>query len=174
MLIKIKLKNSDHEVMLDDLVYQGIQQDPYLTELRFLSNLRLHSSKCAVFQRSARKEGGGFYTETIYLHKWIAEKFLGDKRSATNNLVSSLNGDKLDCRLENLLWRSRASASRMRKTSNPTGYTGVYRDRNNENRFRAVIAYKGKTLHLGMFKSVEKAAEAYQAKSKELYGDKGE
>jgi hypothetical protein len=108
--------------------------------------------------------------ETIYLHKIIAEKYLHSDKTSDKNLVSAINGDKLDCRLGNLAFRSRSVVSRRRKTTNNTGYTGVYKE---GNRFRAVISYKGKPMHIGMFATVEEAARAYNAKSNELFGKEG-
>jgi len=40
-------------------------------------------------------------------------------------------------------------------------------------RFRAVISHKGKSIHIGMFDTAEEAADAYNKKSKEFYGDEG-
>ena len=85
-------------------------------------------------------------------------------------MVGAKNGDKLDCRLENLVYRSRSVASRQRKTSSKTGYTGVYKE---HNRYRAVISIKGKSKHLGMFDTAEEAAAAYNKVSKEIYGEEG-
>ncbi len=171
MLVKIKLKNSDDSVIVDDTVYDALSADAYLTQMDFLNNLRKHSSGCVVFQKTwKRADNNGFKTETIYLHKLIAERFLSDKRSAIKNLAGTKNSDKLDCRLDNLQWRSRSVASRQRKTSSNTGYTGVYRE---NNRFRAVISVDKKSHHLGMFDTPEEAAEAYNRKSKEVFGDQG-
>ncbi len=170
MLYKIKLKNADDTVLLDDKVYEYLTSDSYLVKVDFINNLRRHSSGCAVFQKTWKKAEGGYKTETIYLHKLIAEKFLSDQRSEVKNLVGALNGNKLDCRLENLAWRSRAVASRQRKTSSKTGYTGVYQE---NNRYRAVISIDRKSVHIGMFDTPEEAAMAYNKKSKELYGADG-
>ncbi|GAB4248521.1 MAG: hypothetical protein Kow0027_10920 [Saprospiraceae bacterium] len=46
----------------------------------------------------------------------------------------------------------------------------VYRE---YNRYRAVISVDGKSIHLGMFDTPEEAAMAYNAKSREVFGDKG-
>jgi len=170
VLYKVKLKNADEHVLLDDHVYEWLTSDPYLAKVDFINNLRRHSSGCAVFQKTWKKAGGGFKTETIYLHKMIAEKFLADTKSKTNNLVGAKNGSKLDCRLENLVYRSRAIASRKRKTSSKAGYTGVYKE---NNRFRAVISVNRKSMHIGMFSTAEEAALAYNKKSRELFGDEG-
>lgn len=170
MIYKVKLKNAEDMVLLDDHVYEWLTTDPYLAKVDFVNNLRKHSSGCAVFQKTWKKADGGFKTETIYLHKLVAEKFLADTKTKEKRLVGSKNADKLDCRLENLLYRSRSVASRMRKTSSKTGYTGVYRE---HNRFRAVISVNGKSVHIGMFDTAEEAAAAYNKLSLEVYGPEG-
>ncbi|MBL7818683.1 MAG: hypothetical protein JNL70_27025 [Saprospiraceae bacterium] len=171
MLVKIKLKNSNDNVIVDDNVYEYLTTDPYLSQVKFVDNLRKHSSGCVVFQKTWKKaDDSGYKTETIYLHKLLAEKFLADQRSSIKNLVGAKNGDKLDCRIDNIAWRSRAVASRQRKTSNHVGYTGVYKE---NNRYRAVISANRKSIHLGMFDTAEEAADAYNRKSKELFGEDG-
>ncbi len=167
---KIKLKNADDSVLLDANVYEWLTTDPYLSSVDFINNLRKHSSGCAVFQKTWKKSDGGFKTETIYLHKLIAEKFLADTKTKERRLVGAKNGDKLDCRLENVTYRSRSVASRMRKTSSKTGFTGVYRE---HNRYRAVISVHGKSVHIGMFDTPEEAAAAYNKLSSEVYGPEG-
>ena len=170
MLYKIKLKNADDSVLLDAEVYEWLTSDPYLAKVDFINNLRKHSSGCAVFQKTWKKSDGGFKTETLYLHKVIAEKFLIKNKTRTENLVGAKNNNKLDCRLENIIYRSRAVASRKRRTSSKTGYTGVYKE---NRRFRAVISLNGKSMHIGMFDTPEEAALAYNRKSKEFYGETG-
>ncbi|RMG77393.1 MAG: Pathogenesis-related transcriptional factor and ERF protein [Bacteroidetes bacterium] len=170
MLYKVKLKNADEHVLLDDKVYEWLTSDPYLVKVDFINNLRRHSSGCAVFQKTWKKADGSYKTETIYLHKLIAEKYLIDTKTPQRNLVGANNGNKLDCRLENLSYRSRAVASRKRKTSSKVGYTGVYKE---NNRYRAVISVNRKSIHIGMFPTAEEAALAYNKKSRELYGDDG-
>ncbi len=170
MLYKVKLKNDDESVLLDDHVFEYLTTDPYLVEVDFINNLRKHSSGCAVFQKTWRKADGSYKTETIYLHKLVAEKFLKEEKDGTKKLVGAKNGNKLDCRLENLVYRSRSVASRKRKTSSSVGYTGVYRE---NNRYRAVISINRKSVHIGMFDTAEEAALAYNKKSRELYGDDG-
>jgi len=170
VLYKIKLKNDDDSVLVDDAVYEYLVNDPYLVRIDLINNLRKHSSGCAVFQKTWKKANGGYKTETIYLHKLIAEKFLEHTRTNKKKLVGARNGNKLDCRLENLVYRSRSVASRQRKTSSKVGYTGVYKE---NNRYRAVISVNRKSIHIGMFATAEEAALAYNKKSRELYGDDG-
>lgn len=170
MIFKVKLKNADGFVLLDDRIYEWLSTDLHLSELKVLENLRKHSSGCAVFQKVWRKSDGGQKTETIYLHKIIAERFLADKKADKKMVVSAINGDKLDCRLENLTFRPRSTVSRLRKTKSSTGYTGVYQE---HQRFRAVISIDGKAVHLGMFDTAEEAALAYNRASKKTFGDAG-
>lgn len=155
---------------LDSAAYEWLTTDPYFVEIDLINNLRRHSSGCAVFQKTWKKASGSYKTETYYLHKLIAEKFLGDQKDKVKRLVGAKNGDKLDCRLDNLIFRSRSVASRQRKTSSSTGFTGVYRE---HKRYRAVISIAGKAKHIGMYDTPEEAAAAYNKVSKELFGEEG-
>jgi hypothetical protein len=169
---QIKLKNTDDFVLLDTHVLQELSKYPHLKEICFFKNLRMHSSGCVFFQKTYKRHppAEGYRTETIYLHKLIAEQYLADFRIGEATLVGTLSGNKKDCRLSNLIYRSRAVASRKRKSSSKLGYTGVYRD---NNRYRAVISKNRKSIHIGMFATPEEAAEAYNVKSRELYGTEG-
>ncbi len=171
MTIQLKLKNSEEVVVIDNYVYEHLSTEPYLAKIDIVNQLRMHSSGCAFFQKAwTLPDKKGHITETIYLHKLIAEKWLADTKTDEKRLVGAINGDKLDCRVENLAYRTRSVASRQRKTTSDTGYTGVYRE---NSKFRAVISNKGKTLHLGMFNTADEAAIAYNAKSAELFGEEG-
>jgi len=156
--------------LVDDFVYEFLTTDHYFKLIDFVNNLRIHSSGCSFFQKSWKKPDGSFKIETIYLHKFIAEKWLSDHRSGVLNLSGFKNQNRLDCRVENLTWRSRAISSRLRKTNSSTGYTGVYKE---SNKYRAVISINKKSVHIGMFDTPEEAALAYNKVSKELYGDFG-
>ncbi|MBB4078488.1 hypothetical protein GGR28_001101 [Lewinella aquimaris] len=167
----IKLKNAEEQAVVDAHVFQDLSQDQHLCDLDFFSNLRLHSSGCVVFQKSFRcDDKEGYRTETIYLHKLIAERYLAHTRMGERKLVGCINGNKLDCRLENLEYRSRSVASRKRRSSSKVGYTGVYKE---NNRYRAVISVNRRSVHIGMFPTAEEAALAYNQKSLELYGRLG-
>jgi len=170
MLYKVKLKNSDERVLIDEKVYDYLTKDTRLKKLDIINRMRRHSSGCAVFQKTWPNKDGSYKTETIYLHKLVAEKFKKKDRSKIKNLVGTLNGNKLDCRIENVEWRSRSVASRKRKSSSSAGYTGVYKE---NHRYRAVISINKKPVHIGMYSSAEEAAMAYNKVSRELYGDDG-
>ena len=170
LMKRIRLKNADAEVVVDDHVYEWLASEPELAADEFVRNLRLHSSGCAVFQKTRKRAVGEYATKTLYLHKLIAEEFLAEHKDERRNLVGALNGNKLDCRLENLVYRSRSVASRKRRTSNKVGFTGVYRE---ANRYRAVISIDGRSYHLGMFATPEAAAAAYNRKSWDTFGAEG-
>ncbi|MEM6964931.1 MAG: Pathogenesis-related transcriptional factor and ERF protein [Bacteroidota bacterium] len=170
MAHKIKLRNSNEKAIVDAQGYEYLTTDKYLSGLDIINRFRKHSSGCAVFQRTKKTRKGGYKTETVYLHKLLAEQFLKKDKSRKNNLVGTKNGNKLDCRLDNLVYRSRSTASRQRKSSSKAGYTGVYKE---STRYRAVISHNGKSIHIGMFDTAEEAADAYNKKSKEFYGDEG-
>lgn len=169
---KLSLKNDPGVVLIDQYIFDELSRDPHLKEIKFFSNLRKHSSGCVVFQKTYKIPGTpkGYRTETIYLHKLIAERYLSDQRVGNRTLVGTENGNKLDCRLSNLEYRSRAIASRKRKSSSKAGYTGVYKE---NNRFRAVISKDRRSIHIGMYATAEEAALAYNKKSLELFGKGG-
>ena len=86
MLYKIKLKNADQFLIIDDFVYDWLENDPHYLKIDFLHNIRLHSSGCAVFQKTWKTKSGNYKTETIYPHKLIAEKFISKQKSFNKNL----------------------------------------------------------------------------------------
>ena len=133
----------------------------------FINNFRQHSSGCAVFQKTRRIEKGRYETETIYLHKLLAEHFLTVDKTPETSLAGMISENKLDCRLQNLTWRSRAEASRLRKSTGKSGFIGVYQE---SKRYRAVISFQGKAVHIGMFDSAEEAAKAFNKASSEFFG----
>lgn len=168
VIYKISLKNSPRKVLLDAHVYEHLNTDPYYKSLRFLDNLREHSSGCAVFQKSwKRPDGSGYHVETIYLHKLIAEKWLTPP-TPERRYVIALNEDKLDCRIANLEWRTKSAIARRSKPIGRVPYRGVSRDRL---RYRSEIYYQGKRIYLGAFKTPEEASAAYQKKARELFGE---
>lgn len=170
MLYKINLKNTNDAVIIDDYVHQHFENDLYLKSLKFEKNLRLHSSGYAVFQKAWKQKDNSYKTETIYLHKRIAEKFIQVPESEEKLIVRVINGNKLDCRVKNLEWATMAKASRKGRNYGETGYRGVRKD---GKRYRATIYVNRKAIHIGMYETPEEAALAYNEKSKEYFGNEG-
>lgn len=169
MVYKIKLRNSPNHALISEEVYEYILNNSYLISVNFLDCLRIHSNGYAFFQKNHPLKKGGYRNETIYLHRYIAERFIPKPESERKLYVSIKNGNKLDCRNENLEWVTRSVAVRnTKKMFNRTGYRGVGKERN---KYRAVI-YKGtKKFDLGFYETAEAAAEAYNQKSIELFGN---
>lgn len=170
MEYRFKLKNSDEEFILDERGYKYLSSHADFIAYDMVHNFRKHSSGCAVFQKSKKQKDGTSKTTTFYLHKLIAEKFIASTKKGKINLVSTINGNKLDCRIDNLIYRSREQSSRLKKTSAVSGYTGVYQE---GKRYRVIISYKKKSVHIGMFPSKEQAALAYNFASRFLYEEGG-
>jgi hypothetical protein len=91
-------------------------------------------------------------------------------------LVSHLNGDRLDCRRENLVVRTRQQVRRAaRKMTVKAGkacgsrFKGVQRTESGR-KWSAAIAIDGKYRNLGRFRSEVDAALAYDAALRELMG----
>eukprot|EP00657_Telonema_sp_P-1_P012570 TRINITY_DN9207_c0_g1_i1.p1 TRINITY_DN9207_c0_g1~~TRINITY_DN9207_c0_g1_i1.p1 ORF type:complete len:129 (+),score=2.11 TRINITY_DN9207_c0_g1_i1:267-653(+) len=104
MSVKVKLKNRDDKyTILDPKVHDDIQANEYLSSVKFLDNLRAHSNGYGVFQRCITTKKGPVY-ETIYLHKYVAEKFIKKPESDKKLFVRFIDGDVLNVKLDNLEW----------------------------------------------------------------------
>ncbi len=168
VICKVPLKNSKKKVLLDLPIYEYLSENPYYQSIKLLENLREHSSGCCVFQKSwKRPDGQGYTIQTIYLHKLICEKWISEAPAKNFNVIAK-NGNKLDCRVENLAWRTKGEIARRSRPIGQVPYRGVSKDRK---RFRAEIYNNGQRIYLGTYKKAEEAAEAYKKKARELFGD---
>lgn len=170
MLYKVKLKNAPNKnVILSEEVYRFFNETEYFKKIQFLTNLRLHSSGYAFYQRNFPLSDGSYKNLTIYVHKAVAEKFIPKPQSKKKLFVRLINGNPLDCRIENLEWVEMSELRRNQKnSSNSTGYRGVVKV--SKNRYRAVLYDNKNRIDLGLFPSAEDAAEAYNKRSEELFG----
>lgn len=172
MYYKLLLKNANISAKVDVEVYEWLSTDPWLTEIEFLQNLRLHAAGYVFYQKNWKsKTTGQNKNMTLYLHRLIAERFLGHTPSDGKRLVAFKNGKRHDCRLKNIEYRNRSVVSRKRRTANKTGYVGVYETGNN--RFRACISIEGRQIHIGVFDTAEQAALAYNKMSRQYLGEDG-
>lgn len=90
---------------------------------------------------------------------WMAREIMNATKEAQ---VDHRNHQTLDNRRSNLRLATPAenSANRRMRSTNTTGFTGVYRDRK---RWRAGIMVAGKNIYLGGFRTPEEAHAVYQA-----------
>lgn len=173
MSVKIKLKNRDNKyVIVDDKVHKDIEANKYLMSIKILENLRAHSNGYGVFQRCITTKKGPVY-ETIYMHKYIAEKFVKKPKNKDGKklFVRFIDGNVLNAHLENLEWVTMNTLRRqMKNFKSKTGYRGVTKEKS---RFRAVIYHERKAYNLGFYNTPEEAAKAYNKRSIELFGKTG-
>jgi hypothetical protein len=161
MLYRFKLTNrEDKHATIDEQSYKYFTEDPIFKEMNILEHLRAHAtSGSAVFQKWYRDIQNKPYQETVYLHKAIAEKFIPKPAdSEKSNFIFHVNGDRLDNRVENLMWCTRSELNRYCRYDSVTGYRGV---RKEKNKYRAMIYIDKKAVHLGMYDTPEDAAKAY-------------
>ena len=79
--------------------------------------------------------------------------------------------DGLNNQRENLRWCTGSQNQANRCIINlSSGYKGVYWD-NPTNSWRAKIGFKNRTIHIGRFKTAVEAANAYDTKAVELFGE---
>jgi hypothetical protein len=101
---EIPLKNREgRSVTIDCHVYEAILANEYLQSIRFIDNLRMHSNGYAIYQRSLNR-GHGVEYETIYLHRWIAERFMQipSDTGGRRMFVHFKDGNALNATLANL------------------------------------------------------------------------
>lgn len=170
MLYKISLKNTDKQLLVSDDGYEILTNNPYFKSINMLKHLRIHSYGYAFYQKNHPKPGGGYKNETIYVHRYIAERLIPQPKSEKRLLVTFKNGDRLDCRTNNLMWATSSQIIRNIPYSGNTdsNYRGVYKLPSGN--YRAAI-FRGKTPYeLGVFPTAEEAAKAYNRKSLEWFG----
>lgn len=87
--------------------------------------------------------------------------------------VDHINGDRLDNRRSNIRQcTSSQNAMNRKRTNAVSGLKGVYKTtKNKTNPYWAGITLGRKTITLGTFKNPEEAAQAYDRKAIELFGD---
>ena len=86
--------------------------------------------------------------------------------------LDHINRIKDDNRIENLreVTRSQNHMNSKKRKNTTSKYKGVCWDKEN-NKWRSQIKLKGKLIHLGRFHSEVEAAEAYNRKAIELFGE---
>jgi hypothetical protein len=121
---------------------------------------RIHSAGYAVLQFTQFGR-----IKTYYMHKLLADQFLQKPNTSKKLFVRMKNGNKLDCRIENLEWTTMSNLRRQQTVHNH--YRGVSKD---GKKYRAVIYDKGERIYLGVFDTPEAAAKAYNEESLKRFG----
>jgi hypothetical protein len=151
--MQILLSNTHHYVTL------CAKGQRFLEEQGFMDGWRLHSAGYAVRQYSRQGQ-----ILTHYMHKLLADHFLPPPQAGSRLFVRMKNGEKLDCRLDNLEW---VTMKELRRQQHSGRYRGVSKD---GSKYRAVI-YDGKErIYLGLFNTPAEAAQAYDEESFRRFG----
>jgi hypothetical protein len=169
MLYKVSLRNcKNEEVLISEETFKLITESPLYASKNLPENLRKHSNGYAFYQKNHPQKDGSYVNETLYLHKIMADHFLGEPESEEHRYVMFKNGNKLDCRLENLCWATRSEITRnTRKHHSKSGFRGVYKE---GDRYRATLYNRSERIDIGFFQTPEEAAMAYNEKSMEIFG----
>jgi hypothetical protein len=119
-------------------------------------------AKYTTYARSTgTRETGG---KSVKLHRFILN-------APTGMDVDHRDQNGLNCQRRNLRVCSRAQNSMNRRTQNHSSdYKGVTLLRR-WSKWRATIKVDGKKIHIGYFSNPKAAAQAYDAKARELFGE---
>jgi hypothetical protein len=103
------------------------------------------------------------------MHRYILGLVNGDGKIVDHVDRNPLNNTKSNLRLAT--YQQNTVNCKLSKT-NTSGFRGICKDtRSKKERWRAGIQCNGKTLNLGMYPTKEQAAQAYDYKAKQLFGD---
>lgn len=105
------------------------------------------------------------------LHRIILERVLGRKLVKPER-ADHKDRNRLNCQRDNmrLSTPSQSCANISQHTGNKSGYKGVYFEKR-QRKWIANITHEKKHYHIGTFETAEEAAEAYNKKSRELFGE---
>ena len=107
--------------------------------------------------------------KTITMHSYVFKDIL-KRELKDGRIIDHINSNKLDNRSSNLRANTRGgnSHNKKKKAGAASQYFGVSKNWIN---WRAQISYQGTTYRLGTYKTELEAAQAYNKKAIELYGE---
>ena len=141
-------------------------EDADLATVKWQAQVR---SRRNVYGRRSIKTASG--TAPQLMHRVILARALG-RPLAPHEQVDHIDGNGLNNRRENLRIATAAQNQRNAKLriDNTSGYKGVYFDKRKK-KWRGLIKFNQKTIHLGSYATPEAAHEAYCKAAKELFGE---
>lgn len=124
---------------------------------------RIWNTKFAGSKALTATHGSGYRHGTINNRRYLAHRVIWSivYGEWPTEDIDHINGNRADNRIENLRAVSRAENLRNMKlyNNNTTGVMGVYWHKNT-GKWRSLIKVNGKSIHLGLFESIEDAAAA--------------
>jgi len=105
-----------------------------------------------------------------YLHRLLAQAFVPNPQGKP--FVDHIDGDRKNNSLSNLRWCTYAENNRNvgKRITNTSGYTGVTFNKR-YGKWQAQIKVDGKNKYLGLFRTKEEAAAAYEEAAKREFGE---
>ena len=166
MVKKIKLTQGK-EAIVDDEDYDRLNEHKWCANREYYMN----KDKFYVVRRAPRDSNE--FGKQIRMHRVITNAPKGMQ-------VDHINGNPLDNRKDNLrvCTQQENCMNRRHRTDNKSGYKGVCyvkkpKDMINElsKPWHAQLKFNQKHIRLGMYKTKEEAARAYDKKAIELFGE---
>lgn len=110
------------------------------------------------------------YKDKVAYQMRIHRQILGLKRNDKRQ-VDHINGNKLDNRVSNLrvCKQSQNNMNKSKYVTNKSGYKGVSWKKSSQ-KWCSQISVARQVIHIGLFDTKEKAAEAYNKKALQLHG----
>jgi len=165
----MKSNSNDTKIELTQNKYCVV--DPIDYDLSNVKWCAIKQGKTLVRYRAVRKGVVDSYYKTIIMHRVIMERVLG-RPLLHNEQIDHVNHDTLDNRRSNLRLVSNAQ-NQMNRRKGPncsSRYKGVTWDIS-KGMWMAQIMHNQKHSFLGRYSTEEEAAEAYDQKAKQLFGD---
>lgn len=127
---------------------------------------REHQARSHLYARRDYRAGGK--KKCRYLHQEVVG-------AAAGVVVDHQNGNTFDCTRNNLRITGYSgnahNAPYVTSNRSGEGFRGVREAHPGSGRFRADIKFQGEALYLGTFDTAEEAADAYDEKAIQLYGE---
>ena len=146
--------------------YEGLYQVSNLGNVKTVKTGRLRKSRISQNGYKDLSLHSDSIRKRFSIHQLVAMAFLNHQINGHKIVVDHINGNKLDNRVENLQLitnRENISKDKIRKHNLPVG---VYKTKFNT--YSTYIRENNEQRHLGNYKTIEEASNAYQNALKQL------